>query len=296
MEYSQITSVKQHYDQWAVRDNTGERKIYENHVHKITDDWLKVYGLEAQKLTLADFAREKERCIGNYHRRTEWLLTGSRKLFGLVHGQNIAILIDMSDNNCSCGRLVTLQDSLLKLIDEQLTSREGFYIMPFGTYPRPQFRNIRSVNHRSLDDTRQFVKQLQPLGGCNLIGALKLVLKKRKQFDSIIIILGGSPDQPLERVSDYISQAVVGLELPLHVVAFDCIQDECCDMLQQIAEVSKGRYHCYSSRHEEEIFVSTDIALLKQELDRGVEVMMSMKSMQAGLLSDALEENINKVY
>ena len=45
----------------AVRDNTGERKIYENHVNKTTEDWLKVYGLEAQKLTLADFTREKER-------------------------------------------------------------------------------------------------------------------------------------------------------------------------------------------------------------------------------------------
>jgi hypothetical protein len=48
-----------------------------------------------------------------YSKRIKWLMECSRKSFGLVKGENIAVLIDSSDANMRFGRAVELQDSLL---------------------------------------------------------------------------------------------------------------------------------------------------------------------------------------
>ncbi len=48
-----------------------------------------------------------------YSKRIKWLLQSSKKKFGLVQGDRIALIIDTSDPNMGFGRAIELQDSLL---------------------------------------------------------------------------------------------------------------------------------------------------------------------------------------
>lgn len=54
-----------------------------------------------------------KRLLEIYSKRIKWLLQSSRKVFGLVEGERVAILIDSSNSNMSFGRAIELQDALI---------------------------------------------------------------------------------------------------------------------------------------------------------------------------------------
>uniref|UniRef100_A0A8B9BR14 von Willebrand factor A domain containing 3A n=1 Tax=Anser brachyrhynchus TaxID=132585 RepID=A0A8B9BR14_9AVES len=72
-----------------------------------------------------------------------------------------------------------------------------------------------------LREARQWVQQLAPGGGCNLLKALKHVLTM-KELNSLVIIVGSCTNQPLEILADYAQQCMLGRKLLAHVVIYDC--------------------------------------------------------------------------
>jgi hypothetical protein len=48
-----------------------------------------------------------------YSKRIKWLMQSSRKVFGLVQGEKVAVLIDSSNANMGFGRAIEIQDALL---------------------------------------------------------------------------------------------------------------------------------------------------------------------------------------
>uniref|UniRef100_A0A8C3GQC7 von Willebrand factor A domain containing 3A n=1 Tax=Cairina moschata TaxID=8855 RepID=A0A8C3GQC7_CAIMO len=98
-----------------------------------------------------------------------------------------------------------------------------------------------------LHEARQWVQQLAPAGGCNLLKALKHVLTMKK-LNSLVIIVGSCTDQPLEILADYAQQCMLGRKLLAHVVIYDCRSPAA--VLKNLAELVRGRYHCYSSKGE----------------------------------------------
>ncbi|CDQ95679.1 unnamed protein product [Oncorhynchus mykiss] len=53
------------------------------------------------------------RAIELYHGRIRWLNQGSMKVFGLVKGSRVGVIVDTSDVNCTKDRLPDLQKNLL---------------------------------------------------------------------------------------------------------------------------------------------------------------------------------------
>ena len=58
--------------------------------------------------------------------------------------------------------------------------------------------------------------------------------------------------------------------------------------LRRLAEESSGRYHCYHSSCEEQIYTSTDIAVLLMEIQAAQDVLNKIKEMRQGMLGTAL--------
>ena len=53
-----------------------------------------------------------------YSKRIKWLMQSSRKVFGLVQGEKVAVLIDSSNANMGFGRAIEIQDALLVISND----------------------------------------------------------------------------------------------------------------------------------------------------------------------------------
>ncbi|XP_069066394.1 von Willebrand factor A domain-containing protein 3A [Pleurodeles waltl] len=279
-----------------------------------TEEWLINHSLEHMKLTIENLIREGNvvlsrtdsstkhieftadtvthfesrvcQAIERYHQRIDWLLEDSRKMFGLVKGSRVGVLVDSSDVNCDPG-LFDFQRGLLYLIDEQLCYKKKLYFISFGTDVSCLWESAKDVNVRMLHDARQWVQQLRPSGGCNLLGAVKKALLV-PELDSLVIIAGSCPDQAAELLSDFIEQSTIAKPLHIHTVAFDCCSHQAQASLKALAERVGGRYHCYSSKNEEQIYTSSDVQMLVCEYQRARDVLNKIKEMRQGMLGNAL--------
>ncbi|XP_015281677.1 PREDICTED: von Willebrand factor A domain-containing protein 3A [Gekko japonicus] len=241
---------------------------------KATDDWMQSYGLESMKLTLeelmkrgtvvldannaeqmeftteaiGDFESRLHAAIDLYDKRIQWLLQDSRKLFGIIHGSRIGVLIDASDITCG-PRLLDFQKDLLCLVDEQLCYVKRLYFLSFGTEVSPLWKESKPINVDVLYEIRQWVKALKPSGGCNLLKALKKALLL-KGLDALVIIAGSCPDQSSEILSDYIQQCTLGRDLLIQTVAYECSSQVPPAVLKSVTEAVGGHYHSCSTRDQ----------------------------------------------
>ncbi|XP_063790485.1 von Willebrand factor A domain-containing protein 3A isoform X2 [Pseudophryne corroboree] len=233
--------------------------------------------------TINEFTIKIHEAIEHNHNRVRWLMEGSRKMFGLVKGKNVGLLIDSSHLNCGPRRMDFLR-GLLCLVDEQLCYKDQIFLMSFGTDVSCLWETAQNVNIRTLHETRQWIQELQPRGGCNLLLALRKALRIQ-DLDSLVIIVSNCPDQSPDVLSDYLLQCTLGRNVQFHIVAFDSIGQA---DLQRLADAIGGHFHCFSSWKEDEIYASTDIKLLFKEVQKAVDTLNGIKEMQQGRLDDTI--------
>ncbi|XP_065589101.1 von Willebrand factor A domain-containing protein 3A [Cyrtonyx montezumae] len=265
-----------------------------------TEEWLRNYSLESLQLTLEHLMNEgnvildsrsgaeeielAEKAVTNfevrvsgvielYQQRIQWLLKDSRKVFGLVKGTRVGLVVDVSGLH-DRRSLEGFQKDLLFLIDEQLCYKKQLYCLSFGTEISPLWESPKNIDVHVLREARQWVQQLAPAGGCNLLKALKHVLTI-KELNSLVIIIQSCPDQSLEILADYAQQCVLGRKLLVHAVTYDCDSPAAITTVKNLAEVVSGRYHCYSSEGENSD--SSDVNLLLQESQKAKDLLKSIK-------------------
>jgi len=136
-----------------VSDKTGKA------VQHITFDALVVNEFE-YKLNLS---------LEMFSKRIKWLMQSSRRAFGMVQGERIAVLIDSSNSNMGFGRAIDIQDSLLNLANEQLSKKKQFYFLSFGSDVEELWDSSpKDVHHRTykiklkekIKDNKQLLKEL----------------------------------------------------------------------------------------------------------------------------------------
>ncbi|XP_078347349.1 von Willebrand factor A domain-containing protein 3A-like isoform X3 [Oculina patagonica] len=233
---------------------------------------------------LQDYEFKITNLIQLCQQRINWLLRGSKRAFGLVKGQNVALLVDASDSNCGYGRLQLFQESLAELIEEQLVNKERLFLVSFGTQPKPLWTVVRDVNCRIVEESHWWARSLHPQGGCNVLSALKQVIK-RKEIDSIVLVLGSCPDQNPKVICEYVRESLAGRHAPLHTVAYDCSISATNMFLKELAEQTGGRYHCYVSTSDEQIMTGTDLSLIAEELKKAKEVLKKIQEMKSGVIA-----------
>uniref|UniRef100_A0A673FT72 VWFA domain-containing protein n=1 Tax=Sinocyclocheilus rhinocerous TaxID=307959 RepID=A0A673FT72_9TELE len=108
-----------------------------------------------------------------YHDQIKWLGQGNRKVFGVVNGSRVGVLVDTSDLTCSTERLA--------LIDEQLRFKKQLHLLSYGS-------EVSSLWDKPLRECCAWVMQLRAGGGCGLLQALQRTLT-RSELDTLLIIL-----------------------------------------------------------------------------------------------------------
>ncbi|XP_054699454.1 von Willebrand factor A domain-containing protein 3A isoform X2 [Grus americana] len=278
----------------------AEMKKIQSKKVQTTEEWLRNYSLESLQLTLehlinegniilnsrndveeiefteetvTDFESRLSEVIELYQQRIQWLLQDSRKVFGLIKGTKVGLAVDVSHMTYG-PRLLDFQKDLLCLIDEQLCYKKQLYCLSFSTEISPLWESPKTINVRVLHEARQWIQQLEPGQGCNLLKALKHVLMM-KELNSLVLIVGSCPDQSLEILSDYAQQCMLGRKLQTHAVTYDCSNPASVAVLKHLAEAVRGCYHCYSSKGEN--FDSSDFHLLLQESQKAKDLLKSIK-------------------
>ncbi|XP_071616839.1 von Willebrand factor A domain-containing protein 3A isoform X2 [Heliangelus exortis] len=278
----------------------AQMKKIESEKVESTEEWLRNYSLESFQLTLEHLINEgniildsrngveeiefTEETVTNfesrlsevielYQQRIQWLLQDSRKVFGIIKGTKVGLVVDVS--HISYGpRLLDFQKDLLCLIDEQLCYKKQLYCLSFSTGILPLWESPKTIDVHRLHEARQWVQQLEPGQGCNLLKALKHVLAI-KELNSLVLTVGSCPDQSLEILSDYAQQCMLGRKLQTHTVTYDSSNPAALAVLKNLAGALGGRYHCYSSKGEN--FDSSDVHLLLQECQKAKDLLKSIK-------------------
>ncbi|XP_041893048.1 von Willebrand factor A domain-containing protein 3A isoform X1 [Corvus kubaryi] len=273
----------------------GEMKKTQSQKVQTTEEWIRNYSLESLQLTfeylcsrnsgngveemefteetVTDFESRISEVIELYQHRIQWLLQDSRKVFGVIKGTKVGLLVDVS--HLSYGpRLLDFQKNLLCLMDEQLCYKKQLYCLSFSTEISPLWESPKTINVHVLHEARQWIQELEPGRGCNLLKALRHVLTM-KELNSLVLIVGSCPDQSFEILCDYAQQCMLGRKLQIHTVTYDCSNPASLAVLKNLAEAVRGRYHCYSSSGEK--FDSSDFHLLLQESQKAKDLLNSIK-------------------
>ncbi|XP_055740245.1 von Willebrand factor A domain-containing protein 3A isoform X4 [Salvelinus fontinalis] len=242
--------------------------------------------LEITAAALIHFDFQLYQAIELYHGRIRWLNQGSMKVFGLVKGSRVGVIVDTSDVNCTKDRLPDLQRNLLSLIEEQLSCKRQLYLMSCGTETSSLWDGPRDVDTFRLQEACGWVDELGARGGCNLLQALKRGLGLGcTQLDSLVIVLGSSPDQTSDALFDYVGQNILGRALLIHVVSYCSISPLTIATVKRLAEVTRGRHHIFSASLGV-VDSSTDVELLWTEIKAARELLGHTEALRQGRLGE----------
>ncbi|CAM4928075.1 unnamed protein product [Rotaria socialis] len=306
-------------------------------------------------LIINDFECRLHTTIETLSNRIRWLLQDSRKVFGVVQGARVLVILDFSQGQASFGRGDEYHKHLMQLIEEQLIYKEQLGFIAYGTDVDALWNGVRDVNTRALDELRAWIASLKSSFGCsddncthidstcpnndskcafktnsssNLLKALRRV-SLMSNFDTLLLVVGSLPDQNIDVIADYLSQLFCGQDVPrIHAVSYDCshhlvnallktvtasasafaslasarnrtepasnalVPHNPLNALQNLAndipEIVKHTYHCYSHDEPRQIYNSTDIRLLVREIQRAYELLSHINEMRHGALGSAL--------
>ncbi|KAG7317365.1 hypothetical protein KOW79_019663 [Hemibagrus wyckioides] len=203
--------------------------------------------LEIDSEILADFEMQLYQAIQMYHGRIQWLTRGSRKIFGMVTGSRLGILIDSSGVNCCEERLSDLRRHLLLLVQEQLRLKKQLHFLYMGAEIGSLWEKPRDVNSKRLQEVQEWILSLRPSGECSLLQALETI-QRHAHLDSLLIILSSCPDLPdMDVFLSCVSEVVEEMSLSVHVVSFDSCSPAAVSAVKNISKVTGGRFHLFSA-------------------------------------------------
>eukprot|EP00794_Sanderia_malayensis_P009024 gene9026-9991_t len=250
---------------------------------KFQDEGQVCQHLKFYSSVLNEFESKLKRHLTICQERMRWLLRDSRRAFGLITAQRPCVLLDISETNTGFGRLKLIQDSLRELISDQLSKKEKLYVCSFGTNLHPLWKTTRDINSRSIAELQTWVEYLQPDGSCNVMSVLRRAVKMNN-IDGVVLILGNCPDQNPRIIIDYVKESLAGKSIPFHTVAYNCNISATNMFLEELANVTEGRYHCYSAVNEEDIRTGTDLRMLSNEVEMAVEILRQLNDMRNGVV------------
>ncbi|XP_022382372.1 von Willebrand factor A domain-containing protein 3A isoform X4 [Enhydra lutris kenyoni] len=268
-----------------------------------SEDWLSTRSLQFERLTLADllsqgtavleegsnitrkvhfstqilhqFESKLSEAVELYQQRIQWLTENSRKVFGLIKGARVGIVVDVSAVSRGSQK-EEFQKDFLSLVEEQLSHKEKLYVLSFGSTASALWPEPVEVSSSTLQELKLWVKKLQPEGGSNLLQALRKIFTL-KELNSLVTIMRSCPDQPSEILSNYIQQSTMGRGLITHIITYKCNNQVPLAVLKNLAEALGGYYHCYSP--ETEVYTSWDTDRLLAEIQKAQSLLSHIQAL-----------------
>uniref|UniRef100_A0A673G2A5 VWFA domain-containing protein n=1 Tax=Sinocyclocheilus rhinocerous TaxID=307959 RepID=A0A673G2A5_9TELE len=146
---------------------------------------------------------KRHSAVEMYHDQIKWLGQGNRKVFGVVNGSRVGVLVDTSDLTCSTERLA--------LIDEQLRFKKQLHLLSYGS-------EVSSLWDKPLDTCPLRWVTLFPQHRSHTTH-LPLHYSIKQVFLCHLLDIFFSPDQTVDVICDFLTQN----RMPcVHAVAYSC--------------------------------------------------------------------------
>eukprot|EP00117_Sycon_ciliatum_P049321 scpid10050/ scgid4048/ von Willebrand factor A domain-containing protein 3A len=234
--------------------------------------------------------------------RLQWLKVGSRKTFGYLPGNRVAILIDCSSVvSRTCDE--DLYRAMLKsLVQDQLRHKET--VLPVMCADDASL--LWSQPHH-LDDSRfspylcralsllSWMASFAFAGSCNLMDGLRKVALHAGDLDCVTVVLASQACQRSSLLVDFARQLVVGRSLKLHLVSINC-DDSTKACLHEIASRTESVFHFYEASADagEEVF-SQDIMDMQKELECQYNTVHHLRQLMSGRVDLGVAEQLHKI-
>uniref|UniRef100_A0A8C4KZ47 von Willebrand factor A domain containing 3A n=1 Tax=Equus asinus asinus TaxID=83772 RepID=A0A8C4KZ47_EQUAS len=253
---------------------------------------------------LYEYQKQLSRAMRMYERRIEWLSLASRRIWGTVCEKRVVILLDISATNSMY--IIHIQHSLRLLLEEQLSNKDHFNIIAFGSTIESWKPEMVAVSHDNLQSAWRWALTLQCRGSRNVLSALRKAVevdfkdKDKHQSQGIYLFTGGVPDQDMSTLRAYVAEACGGCDLQLHLCLFyvgepqmDTTPPACyasrtdtAAAYRDVTRAAGGRFHWFGDTG---IYESDDINAIMSEMEKALNY-----SQKCALLVSSLKNQSRK--
>ncbi|XP_046521604.1 von Willebrand factor A domain-containing protein 3A isoform X2 [Equus quagga] len=253
---------------------------------------------------LYEYQKQLSRAMRMYERRIEWLSLASRRIWGTVCEKRVVILLDISATNSMY--IIHIQHSLRLLLEEQLSNKDHFNIIAFGSTIESWKPEMVAVSRDNLQSAWRWALTLQCRGSRNVLSALRKAVevdfkdKDKHQSQGIYLFTGGVPDQDMPTLRAYVAEACGGCDLQLHVCLFyvgepqmDTTPPACyasrtdtAAAYRDVTRAAGGRFHWFGDTG---IYESDDINAIMSEMEKALNY-----SQKCALLVSSLKNQSRK--
>nr|XP_012645566.1 von Willebrand factor A domain-containing protein 3A isoform X1 [Microcebus murinus]XP_012645567.1 von Willebrand factor A domain-containing protein 3A isoform X1 [Microcebus murinus]XP_012645568.1 von Willebrand factor A domain-containing protein 3A isoform X1 [Microcebus murinus] len=254
---------------------------------------------------LYEYQKQLSRAMRTYERRIEWLSLASRRIWGTVCEKRVVILLDISVTNSMY--IIHIQHSLRLLLEEQLSNKDCFNLIAFGSAIESWRPEMVPMSHNNLQSAWRWALNLQCGGSRNVLGALRKAVevdfkdKDKHQSQGIYLFTGGIPDQDMPMLSSYMAEACGGCDLQLNVCLYyvgepqmDTTPPACyasrndtATAYREVAHAAGGRFHWFG---ETGIYESDDINSITAEMEKALNYSQKCALLVASLKNHSGKE------
>uniref|UniRef100_A0A4X1V5T7 VWFA domain-containing protein n=1 Tax=Sus scrofa TaxID=9823 RepID=A0A4X1V5T7_PIG len=182
-----------------------------------------------------------ERVMRRYIQRLQWLLSGSRRLFGAILESKVCILLDTSG---SMGPyLQQVKTELTLLIWEQLRKHcDSFNLLSFAEGLQAWQDTLVETTDTACHEAMQWVTHLHAQGSTSVLQAL-LKAFSFPDVEALYLLTDGKPDTSRRLILREVQRLKEKNDVKVHAISLSC-SDRAAVNFRDLASLTGGRYHC----------------------------------------------------
>uniref|UniRef100_A0A8D2J0J7 von Willebrand factor A domain containing 3A n=1 Tax=Varanus komodoensis TaxID=61221 RepID=A0A8D2J0J7_VARKO len=148
---------------------------------------------------LYDYQKRLGKMMRMYERRVDWLSRASRRMWGTVCEKRVVFLVDVSRANAMY--IIHIQHSLRLLLEEQMSNKDFFNIIAFGSNVKTWQPELVPASPENLQNAWRWILTLQCEGTRNVMNVLRRAVevdlkeKDKHESQSLYLFTTGIPDQ-----------------------------------------------------------------------------------------------------
>ncbi|KAK2543969.1 hypothetical protein Q9966_002818, partial [Columba livia] len=198
--------------------------------------------LQFQSKELEIYTEQLEKVLQRYIQRMQWLLSGSRRLFGTILEANVCVLIDTSGSMDPY--LPHITKELTSLIWEQLRKNEvRFNLLRFAENTESWKECLVEATDETCHDAVQWASKFHAHGNTRILMALQKALGFQG-IEALYVLTDGKPDTSCSLILKEIERLRKKQDTKIHTISFSCTDRGANEFLKKLASQTGGRYHC----------------------------------------------------
>ncbi|ESO08063.1 hypothetical protein HELRODRAFT_169786 [Helobdella robusta] len=300
--------------------------------YRTMEDWMRIHSLSYLKLdmkhllSLAKFKRPKmskttgklQQCmefqrsdVDSFHSRLQAAIEeysvkikeyfkGTKRYFGDVRGDRVAVVLDCSEDNFVHNRRMLYISALKRIICiAPFLTASSFPTATTATATTTAACAATVATYKATSiATDTTAKQLVQEQLSNRRSLFLAAYNSRyyKLWSSPEFISQTKPECGLQMICDYVERRLLSLNVCVHFVSFECYDEATNELMRRFASDTGGVYHCFNKRFEQKLnYTSSELELLLKEVKKCQQVLLSIYNIRTGMLGTAIVKIIEEI-